>query len=163
MRRTERLQGLRLMKFEEVYGQTVRRSLSQIEAAEVLGVSERTFRRWRDRYEADGAEGLYDRRLGKMSSRIELIGSELRSGRAECLNRVARMSRPTDLKPGNPAHRVLTHADAFHVGDSQIDHPVRVALGGSLLEPLEALPCILLHPGTLSECSAEIRLGHRIL
>ena len=34
-----------------------------------LGVSERTFRRWRDRFEADGAEGLYDRRLGRVSAR----------------------------------------------------------------------------------------------
>ena len=50
MRRTEQAQGLRLMKFEEVYGRTRSRLLSQAEAAEVLGVSERTFRRWRDRY-----------------------------------------------------------------------------------------------------------------
>ena len=63
MRRTEQVQGLRLMKFEEVYGRTHRGGLSQAEAAEVLGVSERTFRRWRDRYEAEGADGLYDRRL----------------------------------------------------------------------------------------------------
>ena len=34
------------MKFEEVYGRTHRGGLSQAEAAEVLGVSERTFRRW---------------------------------------------------------------------------------------------------------------------
>ena len=69
MRRTEQVQGLRLMKFEEVYGRTHRGGLSQAEAAEVLGVSERTFRRWRDRYEAEGAEGLYDRRLGRVSAR----------------------------------------------------------------------------------------------
>ena len=69
MRRTEQAQGLRLMKFEEVYGRTVRGELSQAEAAEVLGMSERTFRRWRDRFEADGAEGLYDRRLGRASAR----------------------------------------------------------------------------------------------
>ncbi len=69
MRRTEQLQGLRLMKFEEIYGRTHRGGLSQAEAAEVLGVSERTFRRWRDRYQADGAEGLYDRRLGRVSAR----------------------------------------------------------------------------------------------
>jgi transposase len=43
--------------------------LSQEEAAEILGISERTFRRWRGRFEADGAEGLYDRRLGKVSER----------------------------------------------------------------------------------------------
>ena len=69
MRRTEQAQGLRLMKFEEVYGRTRSRLLSQAEAAEVLGVSERTFRRWRERYEAEGAEGLYDRRLGRLSAR----------------------------------------------------------------------------------------------
>ena len=69
MRRTEQVQGLRLMKFEEVYGRSHRGGLSQAEAAEVLGVSERTFRRWRDRYEAEGADGLYDRRLGRVSAR----------------------------------------------------------------------------------------------
>ncbi len=69
MRRTEQLQGLRLMKFEEVYGRSFRGELSQLEASEVLGMSERTFRRWRDRYEAEGAEGLYDRRLGRASAR----------------------------------------------------------------------------------------------
>ena len=69
MWRTEPMQGLRLMRFEDVYGRTRCGALSQLEAAEVLGVSERTFRRWRDRYEAEGAEGLYDRRLGRVSSR----------------------------------------------------------------------------------------------
>jgi transposase len=57
------------MKFEEVYGRTCRGGLSQAEAAEILGMSERTFRRWRDRYEATGAEGLFDRRLGTVSAR----------------------------------------------------------------------------------------------
>ena len=69
MRRTEQLQGLRLMKFDEVYGRTYRGELSQLEAAEILGMSEPTFRRWRDRFEAEGAEGLYDRRLGRVSAR----------------------------------------------------------------------------------------------
>jgi transposase len=44
-------------------------ALSCVEAAEVLGMSERQFRRLRDRYEADGAEGLIDRRRGRMSGR----------------------------------------------------------------------------------------------
>ena len=42
MRWTERLQGLRLMKFEEVYGRTHRGALSQGEAAVVQPL--RTFR-----------------------------------------------------------------------------------------------------------------------
>jgi transposase len=69
MRRTEQFQGLRLMKFEEVYGRTRSGILSQEEASEILGISERTFRRWRGRFEAEGADGLYDRRLGKVSAR----------------------------------------------------------------------------------------------
>ena len=69
MRRTERLQGLRLMKFEDVYGRAYRGELSQVEAAEILGMSERSFRRYRDRFEAEGSEGLYDRRLGRASLR----------------------------------------------------------------------------------------------
>lgn len=69
MRRTECFQGIRLMKFEEVYGRTRTGMLSQEEAAEILGISERTFRRWRGRFEAEGADGLYDRRLGKVSAR----------------------------------------------------------------------------------------------
>lgn len=43
--------------------------LSCVEAAEVLGISERHFRRLRDRYEAEGAEGLIDRRRGRASGR----------------------------------------------------------------------------------------------
>ena len=69
MRRTEVLQGLRRMRFEDVYGRWQQRRLSQVEAAEILGMSERTFRRWRERYDADGREGLLDRRLGKASAR----------------------------------------------------------------------------------------------
>jgi transposase len=57
------------MKFEEIYGRVSRRELSQTEAASILGTSERTFRRWVDRIEAEGADGLYDRRLGKISGR----------------------------------------------------------------------------------------------
>ncbi len=68
MRRTEVLQGIRTMKFKEIHARTTRRELSQFEAASILGISERTFRRWWDRFEADGAEGLYDRRLGRVSS-----------------------------------------------------------------------------------------------
>ena len=67
MRRTEQAQRLRMMKFEEVYGRT-RRGVPGQAKAEILGVSERTFRRRRDRYEADRAEGLYDRRLGRVSA-----------------------------------------------------------------------------------------------
>ncbi len=69
MRRTEVLEGLRRMKFEDVWGRGRRRRSSQAEAAEILGMSERTLRRWRDSYEDECATGLLDRRLGRASAR----------------------------------------------------------------------------------------------
>lgn len=57
------------MKFESVLQRWRGRGLSQAEAAEFLGLSERSFRRWRDRYEEEGPDGLYDRRLGKASAK----------------------------------------------------------------------------------------------
>jgi transposase len=51
------------MRFEDVLGRSGRSELSQVEAAELLGISERTFRRWRDRHRESGLAGLDDRRL----------------------------------------------------------------------------------------------------
>jgi transposase len=67
MKRTEVLQGIREMRFLEVYERSRIGRLSYSEAAETLGMSERSFRRLRGRYEAEGEAGLLDRRLGKVS------------------------------------------------------------------------------------------------
>ena len=40
----------------------------------MLGISERTCRRWRDRYDGDGLSGLFDRRLGKASAKQVALG-----------------------------------------------------------------------------------------
>jgi transposase len=69
MRRTELLQEVRRMRFEEVYGGWQERRLTQEEAARVLGVCQRTFRRLVNRYEDCGLEGLMDRRLSQASHR----------------------------------------------------------------------------------------------
>jgi len=69
MMRATVLQEVRQMRFEELYERRQRRELTMAEAAEILGVTERTFRRWGDRYEAAGAAGLADRRLGRASAR----------------------------------------------------------------------------------------------
>ena len=69
MRRTEARQGVRMMKFLSILSRYEAAEFSQLEAAELLGVGERTFRRWRQRYEDDGEAGLLDRRLGKVSSK----------------------------------------------------------------------------------------------
>jgi transposase len=69
MGRSALLQEIRLMKFEDVYGRYRKGRLSCEESAELLGVSVSAFYRHRHRYDADGAEGLYDGRLGKVSAR----------------------------------------------------------------------------------------------
>jgi transposase len=69
MGRAEVLQGVRSMRFEGLLERHERGELSQIDAAEMLGIGERTFRRWRDRLRDEGPQGLRDRRIGKPSSR----------------------------------------------------------------------------------------------
>ena len=65
MKRTELLQEIRLMRFEEAYGGWTRGCLTQSEAASLLGVCDRTFRRYLVRYEVEGLDGLIDRRLAQ--------------------------------------------------------------------------------------------------
>lgn len=69
MRWTEALQGVRMIKFLDILGRYEAAEFGQLEAAELLGVGERTFRRWRQRHEDDGESGLADRRLGKPSAK----------------------------------------------------------------------------------------------
>jgi transposase len=73
-------------KFEDVLERVEARRLSSAEAGEILGMSERSFRRHRRRFEAEGLEGLVDRRLDRPSPRaipaseaawmLELYGAE---------------------------------------------------------------------------------------
>jgi transposase len=65
MRRSEVLEGVRMLKFQSVFDRWECSELSQLEAAELLGVGERTFRRWCGRYRDAGEAGLQDRRLGQ--------------------------------------------------------------------------------------------------
>jgi hypothetical protein len=69
MRRTEMLQEIRKMRFEEVYSEWNESRLSQEEAALILGVCDRTFRRYIDRYDHWGVDGLSDKRLTQASFR----------------------------------------------------------------------------------------------
>ena len=67
MRRTEMLQEIRKMRFEDVYFGWSESRLNQEEAARILGVCDRTFRRYIDRYEEAGISGLSDKRLTQAS------------------------------------------------------------------------------------------------
>jgi transposase len=88
MRRTEALQGVRMAMFLNLWRRWESAELNQEEAAELLGVSERTFRRWTRRYEEEGETGLLDRRLGKAS------GKRVPVDRAEEVERLYRERYP---------------------------------------------------------------------
>jgi len=84
------LQDRRMKKFRDVLSRWEAGGLSMLEAGELLGMSERQFRRYRDRYEEDGTQGLVDRRVGKPSPKrvpaadadlmLELYGGVYRAG-----------------------------------------------------------------------------------
>ena len=71
-------QEKRIMLFEEVCGVWTERRLTQEEAAELLGVCPRTFRRWSERYGEDGIDGLRDRRLSGASHRAAPVDEVMR-------------------------------------------------------------------------------------
>ena len=69
MRWREAEEAVRMARFLTLLHRWESAELNEEEAAELLGVSERTFRRWTRRYEEEGEAGLIDRRLGKTSGR----------------------------------------------------------------------------------------------
>ena len=67
----------RVMKVQEVILKAMAGSLKFWEAAEIIGVSDRTIRRWRERYQEGGYDGLYDRRKRRPSpKRVPLETAE---------------------------------------------------------------------------------------
>src|SRR5260221_7771792 len=77
MERTRIHEGIRRMRFERLLDRQEGGALSQVEAAELLGISERSFRRWRDRLREEGPAGLADRPPGECSLRRAGAGESL--------------------------------------------------------------------------------------
>jgi transposase len=59
----------RAMKVQDVILQAMAKKITWWQAAEILGISDRHMRRWRERYVKEGYNGLFDRRRGKPSRR----------------------------------------------------------------------------------------------
>ena len=59
----------RTMKVQEVILRALAKKVTWLEAAEIIGITDRQMRRWRRRYEIWGYDGLFDRRKGKPSPR----------------------------------------------------------------------------------------------
>ena len=78
MKPAEWLQEIKKMRFEEAYSGWTERRLTQEDAARLLGVCARTFRRYIDRYEENGLDGLVDKRLSQVSHRRAPVDEVLR-------------------------------------------------------------------------------------
>jgi transposase len=59
----------RAMKVQEVILRAMAKKITWWQAAEILGISDRQMRRWRQRYETYGYDGLIDRRRGRPSEK----------------------------------------------------------------------------------------------
>jgi transposase len=57
----------RAMKVQEVILRAMAKKITWWQAAEIIGISDRSMRRWRERYEEHGYDGLFDRRRGQPS------------------------------------------------------------------------------------------------
>jgi len=59
----------RMMKLQDVLLKAMAKKIRWWEVAEIVGVTDRTMRRWRERLEADGCSGLADRRKSRASEK----------------------------------------------------------------------------------------------
>ncbi len=57
----------RMMKLQDVILKAIAKQITRMAAAEIAGVSDRTMRRIKQRYEEFGYDGLFDQRRGKRS------------------------------------------------------------------------------------------------
>ena len=108
MRRTEQRQGVRMLKLRDVLRRWEAGSLSPLEAAEIVGMSERSVRPWTRRFEEEGEDGLLDRRLGRRSGRaVPEDEADLRQAAASAAFATSRPLRTawTRLRLAQPAHK----------------------------------------------------------
>src|SRR5712671_442282 len=84
MGRAEVLQGVRQMRFEALLDRRERDELNQEEAGEMLGISERTFRGWRDRRQSA-------RRIA--ASCLSVVPRRLRCSRSKTVGYISRLGR----------------------------------------------------------------------
>ncbi len=66
--------GERAMKIQEVILRAIDGRLKWYQAAEILGISDRQMRRWKQRYEQEGFDGLFDRRRQQPSPKRVALG-----------------------------------------------------------------------------------------
>ena len=79
----------RAMKVQEVILRALAKKITWWQAAEIIGISDRQMRRWRERYEEFGYDGLFDRRRGKPSPKrvpVQTVEQVLGLYREKCFD-----------------------------------------------------------------------------
>ena len=135
-----------MIKFRSVLDRYDASELNQIEAADLLGVTERTFRRWCHRYQEDGEAGLLDRRLGRVSAKRVPAEPRLggRSPVPHALQRFHRQAFPRASRARAPVHLGLHLDEAVPAIEGL---PVRAETCGAhrRKRPWRPLPGMMLH------------------
>ncbi len=93
------------MRFEEAYEGWNEERLTQAEAGQILGMCERSFRRYLARYEAEGLDGLIDRRLEQVSTPRPLGSRKMKFAKHPTNPTTRRRpcpARHSANRPGNP-------------------------------------------------------------
>ena len=108
MGRTRALNEVIRMRFLDIYLRYQRDSIGCDEAADLLGVSVSSFYRLRKRFDAEGEDGLVDRRLGKLSARRAPVDEAVEVKRLF-------KSRYYDFNVKHFHEKLTTHADLVDV------------------------------------------------
>src|ERR1700686_2676043 len=98
----------RAMKVQEVILRALAKKITWWQAAEIIGISDRQMRRWRERYEEFGIRGLFDRRRGKPSPK-RVAGATLQG--AGLIAQGRKRGPHRQRRPRRPLPGMLLHID----------------------------------------------------
>jgi transposase len=138
-------EGIRRMRFWDVLDRTARSDLSQMEAAELLGISERTFRRWRDRHREDGLTGLSDRRLRPSLRRAPMAEIERMLGLYRDLYRGFTVKHFHEQLGKRHNYTLGYTVTKLHLHRAGLVTPARTRSAHRKKRPRRPLPGMLLH------------------
>src|SRR2546427_3015766 len=99
----------RAMKVQEVILRAMAKRITWWQAAEIVGISDRWMRRWRERYQEFGYDGLFDKRRGKASPRRGSVGlagegAQVFWGKPLHLNVLALYPKPVEGDGNQPGY-----------------------------------------------------------
>jgi len=100
-----------MMKLQDVLLKAMAKKITWWEAAEIIGVTDRTMRRWRERLDAKGYSGLVDRRKSQPSDKrvpVAKVEEVLRLYQQQYLETVSALQQiwmlgASPTKPTRPA------------------------------------------------------------